>query len=154
VSFFRRLRKKVLKRWARNAFFPGWRITLLRGAGVEIGEDVYIADDLIIVEELAGTERIRLGDRASLAPRVTLVTSSHPNHSRIRNFAPTQLGGITIGADAWIGAGAVILPGVEIGRGAVVGAMSVVTESVPPFHVVAGQPAKVIRVLTPPPDWS
>jgi maltose O-acetyltransferase len=154
VNFFRRLRKKVLKRWARNAFFPGWRITLLRGAGVEIGEHVYIADDLIIVEELAGTERIRLGDRASLAPRVTLVTSSHPNHSRIRGFAPTQRGGITIGADAWIGAGAVILPGVEIGRGAVVGAMSVVTESVPPLHVVAGQPAKVIRVLTPPPDWS
>ena len=47
-----------------------------------------------------------------------------------------------------------VLPGVTIGRGAVVGANSVVTQDVPPLHVVAGQPARTIRVLTPPTDWS
>jgi hypothetical protein len=49
VSFAWRLRKKILKRWARNAFFPSTRIRLLRLCGVSIGKDVYIADDLIIV---------------------------------------------------------------------------------------------------------
>jgi acetyltransferase-like isoleucine patch superfamily enzyme len=59
-----------------------------------------------------------------------------------------------IEADVWIGAGVVVLPGVTIGRGAIVGANSVVTKDVPPLHVVAGQPARTLRVLTPPPGWS
>jgi acetyltransferase-like isoleucine patch superfamily enzyme len=150
----RRIRKKVLKRWARNAFFPGWRVQLLRWTGVEIGRDVYIADDLIIVEELSGDDRIVIGDRVSIAPRVTLVTSSHPNNSSIRDFAPVARGPVTIQADAWIGSGAIVLPGVTIGKGAVVGAQSVVADNVDPLHVVAGQPARTIRVLTPPARWS
>lgn len=154
MSLARRLRKKVLKRWARNAFFPGWRLTLLRWCGVRIGRDVYIADDFIIVEELGGTDQVSLGDRVSIAPRVTLVTSSHANNSRIRAVAPVARGPVTIEEDAWIGAGAVILPGVRIGRGAVVGANSVVTEDVPPLTVVAGLPARPIRQLPPPPGWT
>jgi maltose O-acetyltransferase len=83
VALLRRLRKKVLKRWARDAFFPGWRLVLLRWTGVRIGRDVYIADGLLIVEELSGDELITLGDRVSLAPRVTLVTSpSEPEPDR------------------------------------------------------------------------
>ena len=104
----------------------------------------------MIVEELAGDDRIEIGDRASLAPRVTLVTSSHPNSSRIREYAPVSRGPVVIEEDAWIGAGAVVLPNVRIGRGAVVGALSVVTQDVPPLHVVAGQPARTVRVLAPP----
>ena len=72
----------------------------------------------------------------------------------IRSFAPVGSGPVTLEADAWIGAGAIILPGVTVGRGAVVGALSVVAANVEPLHVVAGQPAKTIRVLTPPPGWS
>jgi maltose O-acetyltransferase len=153
VSFAWRLRKKVLKRWARNAFFPGWRITLLRLCGFRIGKDVYIADDLIIVEELAERGNVTIGDRVSIAPRVTLVTSSHPNHSSIRGFAPVAQGAIVIEDDAWLGAGCVILPGVRIGRGAVVGANSVVSADVPPLHVVAGQPARTVRELLPTSVW-
>ena len=61
---------------------------------------------------------------------------------------------IVIEPDVWLGAGVVVLPGVTIGRGAVVGANSVVSQDVPPLHVVAGQPARTIRVLTPPAGWS
>jgi maltose O-acetyltransferase len=154
MDFFWRLRKKILKRWARNAFFPAWRIQLLRWCGFVIGRDVYIADELIIAEELHDRGMLTIGDRVSMAPRITLVTASHPNDSRIRPFAPEQRGPIVIEADAWLGAGVVVLPGVTIGRGAVVGANSVVTHDVPPLHVVAGQPAKTIRVLTPPPGWA
>ena len=154
MSFLDRLRRKVFKRWAKNAFFPGFRNRLLRAAGVRIGSDVYIADGLMIVEELSGEERVAIGDRASFGPNVTLVLSSHPNQSRIRPFAPVARGSIEIGPDAWIGAGAVILPGVTIGRGAVVGALSVVTADVPALDVVAGQPARRISALAPPPGWA
>lgn len=152
--FLWRLRKKIFKRWARNAFFPGWRIRLLRWCGYTIGRDVYIADELLIAEELEDRGNLTLGDRVSIAPRVTLVLSSHPNDSRIRPFAPVQRAPIVIEADVWLGAGVVVLPGVRIGRGAIVGANSVVTKDVPPLHVVAGLPAKTVRVLTPPPGWS
>ena len=122
--------------------------------GYAVGSDVYIADDLIIVEELADRGNIAIGNRVSIAPRVTLVTSSHPNNSRIRGFAPVSQGPITIEDDVWLGAGCVILPGVRIGRGAVVGANSVVSHDVPPLHVVAGQPARTVRELTPDAGWS
>lgn len=153
VSFLGRARKKVYKRWARNAFFPGWRLMLLRWCGFSVGRDVYIADGIMIVEELAGPERLVIGDRVSMAPRVMLVLSSHPNHSRIRPFAPTARGDIIIEDDAWVGACAVILPGVTVGRGAVVGACSVVTADVPPLTVVAGQPARAVRTLVPDSGW-
>lgn len=153
MSFAWRLRKKVLKRWARNAFFPGWRVRLLRYCGYTIGSDVYIADDLLIVEELADRGNITIGNRVSIAPRVTLVTSSHPNNSRIRGFAPLSRGPIVIEDDAWLGTGCVVLPGVRIGRGAVVGANSVVLQDVPPLHIVAGQPARTVRELLPEPGW-
>lgn len=153
MSFAWRLRKKVLKRWARNAFFPASRVKLLRLCGFTIGDNVYIADDLIIVEELSERGNITIGDRVSIAPRVTLVTSSHPNHSRTRSFAPVSQGPIVIEDDAWLGAGCVILPGVRIGKGAVVGANSVVSGDVPPLHVVAGQPARTVRELTPGVEW-
>jgi maltose O-acetyltransferase len=153
VSFAWRLRKKILKRWARNAFFPGVRIQLLRWCGFRIGRDVYIADDLLIVEELIERGNLIIGDRVSIAPRVTLVTSSHPNQSRIRGFAPVAQGPIVIEDDAWLGAGCVVLPGVRIGRGAVVGANSVVQQDVAPLHVVAGQPARTVRELAPKAGW-
>ena len=153
MSFAWRLRKKILKRWARNAFFPSARVGMLRLCGFNIGDEVYIADDLIIVEELAERGNLTIGNRVSIAPRVTLVTSSHPNRSRIGPFAPVAQGPIVIEDDAWLGAGCVIVPGVRIGRGAVVGANSVVAQDVLPLHVVAGQPARTVRELTPDGGW-
>lgn len=154
TRFLWRLRKKILKRWARNAFFPAWRVQLLRWCGFKIGKDVYIADDIIVVETLEDRDNLFIGDRVSMAPRVTLVTSSDPNDSRIRPFAPVERAPIVIEDDAWLGTGAIVMPGVRIGRGAIVGAQSVVTRDVPPLHIVVGQPAKTIRVLTPPAGWS
>lgn len=152
MSFTRRLVKKVLKRRVARGFFPALRPVMLRWCGFTIGRDVYIADGLLIVEELADRDNLLIGDRVSIAPRVTIVTSSHPNLSRIRPFAPTAKGRVAIDADAWIGAHAVILPGVTIGRGAVVGAGAVVGSDVAPFTIVAGQPARQIRSLEPPPE--
>ena len=57
---------------------------------------------------------------------------------------------IRIGANSWIGFDSCILPGVTVGEGSIVGARSVVTESVPPYCVVAGNPARVVRLLDRP----
>lgn len=145
--------RKALKRWARFTFVPGWRVRLLRAAGARIGRDVYIADDFVIVEELGEPCLVEIGDRVSIAPRVTLVTSSHPNQSWIRPFAPVAAGPVVLEPDAWIGAGAILLPNVRIGRGAIVGAGSVVTDDVEPLAIVAGQPARAVGRLTPPAGW-
>jgi hypothetical protein len=76
--------------------------------------------------------------------------TSFPIYSRLlKQPEPIPNGGkpagITIGNDVWIGNGAMILPGVEIGDGAVVGAGAVVTKNVPPYAVVGGCPARLIR---------
>ena len=147
--FWRRLRRKLCKRWAKDAFFPAARLALLRWADVAVGRDVYIADGFVIVEELADPGGVTIGDRVSIGPNVTLVVSSHPNASRLRDAGLARKAPIVIEDDAWIGASAIVMPGVRIGSGAVVGAGSVVTRDVPAGHVVAGQPARVVRVLTP-----
>lgn len=154
MAFWHRLKKKLLKRYVLHAFFPGTRPAALRWCGWEVGDDVYIADGLMIVEELADRHNLRIGDRVSIAPRVTLITSSHPNSSHIRSVAPVASGPIVVEDDVWIGAGAVVLPGVRIGRGAVVGALALVAHDVDELTVVAGQPARPIRKLETPSNWS
>jgi acetyltransferase-like isoleucine patch superfamily enzyme len=154
MAFWRRLKKKILKRRVASAFFPAMRPVMLRWCGFSIGPDVYIADGLLVVEELSDRDNLFIGARVSIAPRVTIVTSSHPNRSRIRDVAPVARGPVHIEDDVWIGAGAVILPGVRIGRGAVIGANAVVSHDVEPLAVVAGQPARLVRSLTPPAGWA
>ena len=140
MAFWHRLKKKLLKRYVLHAFFPATRPVALRWCGWEIGEDVYIADGLLIVEELADRDNLRIGNRVSIAPRVTLVTSSHPNSSRIRPVAPVASGPIVIEDDVWIGANVVILDGSIIRRGCVIGACSLVRGHLEEYGVYAGNP--------------
>jgi acetyltransferase-like isoleucine patch superfamily enzyme len=146
----RKLKKKIFKMIATNIGWYPLRIALLRSCGFIIGQDVYIADGLIIVEELRDRGNVVIGDRASLAPRVTIVTSSHPNNSRIRPYVSTPQGKVVIGQDAWIGANVTILPGVTIGNGAIVGAGSVVTKDVPPYKIAFGMPARIVADVNVP----
>jgi len=76
-----------------------------------------------------------------------IITHGHPENVE---FASA---GVLICDDAWIGFGATILRGVTIGRGAIIGAATVVTEDVPAWSIVAGNPARIIRELTPDDDW-
>jgi maltose O-acetyltransferase len=141
--------KKLFKTLAKHAPSNSLRVGLFRACGFRIGKDVYIGEDVIVAEILEdASEKLVLGDRVAVAPRVTFVTSSDPNESRLApEFVTPVRGRIVVGDDAWIGAGAIILPNVTIGEGGIVGAGAVVTENVSPYSVVAGVPAKAIRHL-------
>lgn len=140
------IRKKILKPLARFVPHSGIRIFFLKLCGYSIGRGVFIGEDLIISDNLHD-KNVIIGDRASIAPRVTIVTSSGPNSSRIQPYVKVVNGSVRIEQDAWIGAGSIILPNITIGRGAVVGAGAVVTKDVPPYTVVVGVPANAIKKL-------
>lgn len=141
-----KIKKKLLKLIAKQLPGNGLRKRLLRMCGYVIGDSVYIGEDFIIIDDLGdGQFNLSIGDRVAISPRVTFVLHTQPNESRIVPYVNSYKGSITIASDAWIGTGAVILPGLTIGEGAVVGANSVVTKNVPPYTVVGGVPAHKIK---------
>ncbi len=85
--------------------------------------------------------KITIGDQVAIGPEASILTLGHDPRSP--DFAD-QGGAVHIGSYVWIGYRALILPGVTIGEGAVVGAGAVVTQDVPPYTIVAGNPAKPI----------
>jgi len=139
--------KKILKLLAKHVPIFQLRAFLLRQCGYNIGKKVYIGEDLIIIDELEDKNNVIIEDHVTIAPRVTLITSSYPNASRIRQYVPEANGAIVINKDAWIGTGVIVLPDVIIGEGAIVGAGSVVTKDVEPYTIVVGSPAKPISKL-------
>ncbi len=138
-------RKKIFKIFAKNVPGNKLRIALYRLSGYHIGKDVYVAEGLIIAEKLEDIHNLIIEDRVAIGPGVMFLTSSDPNFSRIRPYVKTERGKIIIKKDAWIGAGAIILPNIIIGEGAVVGAGAVVTKNVLSYTIVAGVPAKAIN---------
>lgn len=114
------------------------------GNHVHIGSDFYANFNLTLVDDVD----VRIGDRVMIAPNVVITTTGHPLHPELRRTWAQFSAEVTIGDDVWIGASAVILPGITIGTGSIVGAASVVTGNVPPDVVVAGNPARVIRAIT------
>jgi len=147
-----KLKKKILKLISKSLPGSDLRIRLLKMCQYQIGENTYIGEDLIIIDDLGNASACPLviGKRVAISPRVTLVMHSAPNESRTRPFINEQKGFITIHDDAWIGTGAVILPNIEIGEGAIVGANAVVTQNVPPYTVVAGIPARIVKKVSVP----
>ncbi|MEV8592784.1 sugar O-acetyltransferase [Streptomyces sp. NPDC052012] len=114
------------------------------GRHVHLGDDVYANFGLTLVDDV----EVFVGDRVMFAPHVTVSTTGHPVHPELRRDGGQFSAPVRIEDDVWIGAGAVLLPGVTVGRGSVVGAGSVVTADVPPMVVVAGTPARVLRPIT------
>ncbi|MEI8122197.1 MAG: acyltransferase [bacterium] len=104
---------------------------------------------------MAALSEIRIGDHVMFGPQVTVIGGGHniTVAGRFMTDVHEKTGnedlGVVIEDDVWIGTGAIILRGVCVGRGSVVGAGSVVTKSVPPYAIVAGNPAKVIRFRWP-----
>lgn len=110
---------------------------------LECGSDVAIGE----FTHIRANGGLRIGSRVLIAAHVTITTREHP--LELPRWAVTKDAPIVIEDDVWIGAGAVVLPGVTIGRGAVVAAGAVVTTSVEPFTVVGGVPARMIKSIPP-----
>lgn len=122
-------------------------VTLLPPLYVDYGKNITIGKGCWIQQGCTffGRGGITLGEGVFIAPKVNLVTINHdPNPD---NRSATYGRPIVIEDKVWIGINSTILPGVTIGYGSIVGANSVVTRSVPPMTVVAGNPAKVIKEI-------
>lgn len=129
------------------------------GGSISVGEWCFVGKGTRVWS--AGS--IDIGDRVLISHNVNIFDSlTHPLSARKRHsqFKAIMLTGhpsdidlgeqpVTIANDAWVGANACVLRGVSIGEGAVVAAGSVVTKDVPPYTIVAGNPARVIRGLGP-----
>ena len=93
------------------------------------------------------SERLTIDDRVTLSPEMMILTSTHELDIREHRAGPVQMAPVTIGEGAWLGARAIILPGVTIGAGAVVDAGAVVNKDVAPQTRVGGIPAVQLEVL-------
>lgn len=137
--------KKIFKMLGKNFPSNRCRIFFFRLAGYKIGEKVYIGEDLIVSDKLKDKNNLEIRDRVAISPRVTIITHSNPNYSKLHKIIPEKKGKVIIYEDAWLGAGSIILPGITIGKQAIVGAGSVVIKNIKPSTIVAGVPAKLIR---------
>ncbi|WP_132055684.1 sugar O-acetyltransferase [Pseudocnuella soli] len=111
------------------------------GKNTKIGKNVFINFDCVFLD-LGG---ITIEDGVLIAPKVSLLSEGHPVSPNDRqSIVP---GHIHIKENAWIGAGATILPGVTIGENSVVAAGAVVSKDVPANTIVGGVPAKIIKTI-------
>lgn len=117
---------------------------------IEVGNNVAIGKDCVF---LCSRAKVVIGDNVMFGPRVTIVTGDHRidikdkpmiNVTDSEKLPENDLPVIFEG-DNWVGTGAIILKGVTIGNGAVIAAGSLVIKDVPPFAIVGGVPAKIIR---------
>ena len=134
--------------WIESPFFCDYGAHVFIGAGTFVNVNCTLLD----------SAEIRIGEACLIGPGVQLLTVQHPLRA-VDRVAPdwtpgsarapyrTRAAPIRIGDRAWLGAGAIVLPGVTVGAGSVIGAGSVVTGDVPGGVLAFGQPCRVQREL-------
>ena len=134
--------------WIEAPFFCDY------GVHITIGRGVFVNYNCVFLD----SHRITIGAHTLIGPSVQVYTTTHPlpAQERIRvepaddderTYYVTRAQPVTIGEKAWIGGGALIMPGVTIGDNTTIGAGSVVTKSIPPDCFAAGNPCTVVRPL-------
>jgi maltose O-acetyltransferase len=124
--------------WIQPPFFCDY------GANIELGERVFFNFNCVVLDVC----RVTIGDYTMFGPGAQVLTPMHPMDAAERR--KKEYGKpVEIGSDVWVGAGALILPGVRIGSRTVIGAGSVVTRDLPGDVFAAGNPCRVIRPITP-----
>lgn len=114
------------------------------GHHVHLGNYVYANFNLTCVDDT----HIYIGDNTMIGPNVTLATAGHPILPRLREKGYQFNLPIHIGKNCWLGAGVIVLPGVNIGDNSVIGAGSIVTKDIPSNVVAYGSPCKVVREIS------
>ena len=113
------------------------------GHHVHFGNNVYANFGLTMVDDT----HIYVGDCTMFGPNVVVATAGHPILPELREKAYQYNMPVRIGRNCWIGAGALIMPGVTIGDNTVIGAGSVVTKDIPANVVAVGNPCRVLREI-------
>ena len=111
------------------------------GRHVHFGKNVYANFNLTLVDDT----HIYVGDNTMFGPNVTVATAGHPILPELRERGYQYNAPVHIGKNCWIGAGAIILPGITLGDNVVVGAGSVVTGDLPSNVVAVGNPCWILR---------
>jgi maltose O-acetyltransferase len=115
------------------------------GFNISLGAGVFLNFNCVILDVVA----VSIGEKTQIGPAVQILAADHPRDAAAR-AAGLEFGRpIRIGSNVWIGAGAIILPGVSIGDDALIGAGSVVTRDIPAGAVAFGNPARVQTGSTP-----
>lgn len=113
------------------------------GKHVHFGNFIYANFNLTLVDDT----HIYIGDYTMIGPNVTIATAGHPILPDLRKEGYQYNAPVHIGCNCWIGAGAVIVPGITVGDHSVIGAGSIVTKDIPPNVVAVGNPCKVMREI-------
>ncbi|HSX59238.1 MAG TPA: acyltransferase [Tahibacter sp.] len=128
----------------------GDRVMLRRGVVIAGNGELRIGSGTTINDgcQISAFDSVRIGENCLFAPRVSVLDIDHRFDTRERPIRDQgcRTAPVVIGDDVWIGMNAVVLRGVHIGRGAIVAANSVVTRDVPEFAIVAGAPARLLRM--------
>ena len=112
------------------------------GSNIRLGTRVFFNFNCVVLDVC----EVRIGDYTLFGPGAQILTPLHPFDAALRR--ERELGKpVEIGADVWVGAGALILAGVHVGSRTVIGAGSVVTRDVPADVFAAGNPCRVIRPI-------
>lgn len=144
----------VIYRNVRKDLLPSYRFSLGQKSVVEsfstlnnmVG-DIIIGSNTRIGLHNTVIGPVTIGDHTNIAQNVTISGLNHIFHDVTKTIAEqgVSTAPIHIGEDVWIGANAVILAGIEIGKHSVIAAGSIVTRSIPPYSICAGNPAKIIK---------
>jgi len=113
------------------------------GYNVSLGADVFLNYNTVILD----CAPVVIGPHAQVGPAVQIVAADHPRDPDLRVRQLESAAPVEIGANTWIGGGAIVCPGVTIGRDTVIGAGSVVTRDIPAGVVAMGSPCRVTRSL-------
>ena len=111
---------------------------------VHFGNNVYANFNLTLVDDT----HIYVGDYTMFGPGVIVATASHPILPELRERVTQYNLPVHIGRNCWIGAGAIIMPGVTVGDNTVIGAGSLVTKDIPANVVAYGSPCRVVREIS------
>jgi maltose O-acetyltransferase len=111
------------------------------GYNIRLGRGVFLNFGCVLLDVVS----IEIGDLTQVGPAVQILAADHPRGPSLRRAGLENGRPIRIGANVWIGGGAIVLPGVSVGDDAVIGAGAIVTRDVPAGVTVVGNPARAVR---------
>ena len=138
-----RMLKRMFAEIGENCYIEPPFYTNFGGKHIHFGNKIYCNFGCTFVDDT----HIYVGDCTMFAPGVIVATASHPISPRLREKGLQYNKPVRIGKNCWIGAGAIILPGVSIGDNSIIGAGSVVTHDIPDNVVAVGNPCRVLRKI-------